>query len=149
MKNMYILLLLLISSAITQAQQPTESLKPNAQSTAAKKVCVLGFVTKPSEIFFKDRLTVTQAIKAAGGISPGNKNIEVRVLSQMTGGEGAMRVIHVDLKAIMKKPYKDLELQDYDIVEVVSGKREKEIHQPKINPCPSMIPDSMFRVRRM
>lgn len=147
MKNMYMLLLMLaFSSTIAQAQQPTQSPKPNTQSTVAEnyKVCVLGAVIKPSEIHFKDSLTVTQAIKAVGGISPANKNIEVRVYSQMTQGKGITRVIYLDLKDIEKKKYKDLELQDYDIVEVLPKKRGKRIPKQNVNPCPSMIPNSIL-----
>jgi hypothetical protein len=108
--------------------------KDGQQSSAtSKKVCVVGNVLNQREILFDGRLTVMQAIKQAGGIRPDRRNNEVLVLSRMR--QGGMRVIDIDLKAIGKKPYKDLDLQDLDIIEVLSRKPDK-VHEPFVNPCP-------------
>lgn len=98
----------------------------------SERVCVVGKVAKPSDLVFKDGLTVTQAIAEAGGILPGVKDLEVIVLSS-SGGK--MRVIDVDLKAIQKKRKDDLKLQALDIVEVLSRRPEKN-PKPFVNPCP-------------
>jgi len=46
-----------------------------------------------------------------------------------------MRIIYVDLKAIENKPYKDLDLQNFDIIEVLSRKPDK-VREPFVSPCP-------------
>jgi len=76
---------------------------------------------KPSMLRFRSGITVTQAIKEAGGIPSNNKSKEVRVYSQTT--EGRHRVIYVDLELVRRKPYRDLELQSFDIVEVLTKKK--------------------------
>jgi protein involved in polysaccharide export with SLBB domain len=96
---------------------------------------VAGEVAKPLEIYFNDRLTLTQALKEAGGILPRNKDYEVLVISEMIGG--GTRIIHVDLKAIEKKAYKDFGLQDFDLVGVLPKRMEKRVLQPLKNSCPS------------
>ena len=104
-------------------------------SAMSKKVCVVGNVLNQREILFDGRLTITQAIKQAGGIRPDRRNNEVLVISRVPDSQSGMRVIYVDLKAIEKKPYKDLDLQDLDIIEVLSRKPDK-VHEPFVNPCP-------------
>jgi protein involved in polysaccharide export with SLBB domain len=105
---------------------------------------VYGDVVKPSEVSIKGRLTVTQAIEAAGGIAGGKKGKEVKVHSMMADTREG-RTIYVDLKAIEKRPYKDFELQSFDIVVVYSPKKAKTDTQPASNPCHSMLPESLWR----
>jgi hypothetical protein len=64
------------------------------------------------------------------------------VYSAMIESSGS-RAIYVDLKAIKKRPYKDLELQSYDVV-TVRGKGGR-VQGQAVNPCPSIVPDSMMR----
>jgi hypothetical protein len=110
--------------------------KDGRQSSAtSKKVCVVGNVLNQREILFDGRITVMQAIKQAGGIRPDGRNNEVLVVSRMPDSQSGMRVIYVDLKAIEKKLYQDLALQDLDIIEVLSPKPDK-VHEPFVNPCP-------------
>ena len=98
-----------------------------------KKVCVLGNVTNPSMIRFRDGMTVTQAIRDAGGIPKHKKSNKVRVYSSTMDGRN--RIIYLDLERIRKRPYTDLELQSFDIVEVVFSARDaKNIPAPH-NPC--------------
>ena len=98
-----------------------------------KKVCVLGNVTNPSMVRFRDGMTVTQAIRDAGGVPKHRKSSKVRVHSLTMDGRN--RIIYVDLERIRKKPYTDLELQSFDVVEVVFSARDaKNIPAPS-NPC--------------
>jgi protein involved in polysaccharide export with SLBB domain len=115
---------------------PTFATAVDGQSSATpKKVCVVGNVLKPREVLFDGGLTVTQAIKQAGGIRHDRRDNEVLVISRTPDSQNGIREIYVDLKAIEKKPYKDLDLQDLDIVEVLSRKPDK-VREPFVNPCP-------------
>ena len=78
-------------------------------------------------------MTVTQAIRDAGGIPPDNKSKKVRVYSLTT--EGTNRIIYVDLETVRRKAYMDLELHPFDIVEVLSGKKKKKNAPAPHNPC--------------
>jgi protein involved in polysaccharide export with SLBB domain len=106
---------------------------------------VVGDVAKPSEVLINGGLTVTRAIEEAGGLVPGKKSKDVRVFSHLADSPIGMRVIYLDLEAIKKHPYKDLELQSFDIVEVYSPKRVRTKPRPATSPCPSIIPDSFLR----
>ena len=70
------------------------------------------------------------------------------VFSRMAEG-GGLRVIHLDLVVIEKRPYWDLELQSFDIVEVYSPKKANISPRPGTNPYPSMIPESIFQEPRL
>ena len=97
-----------------------------------KKICVLGNVVKPAMIPFRAGMTVTQAIKEAGGIPADDRSREVRVFSLTT--DDVFRVIDVDLEKVKKRPYLDLRLQSFDIVEVVFSSKKKIPANP-YNPC--------------
>jgi hypothetical protein len=142
----FLLLLLVFISVPASAQESAGGQRTNARppETLSLKVCVLGDVAKPSELLFKKGLTVTRAIEEAGGIVGERKGKEVKVFSGMWDDHD-MRVIYIDLKAIEKHPYKDLELQSFDLVEVYSPKKRKMAAQPLPNPCPSVIPESLWR----
>ena len=58
---------------------------------------------------------------------------------------GGLRAIHLDLVVIEKRPYWDLELQSFDIVEVYLPKKANISPRLSTNPCLSMIPESIFR----
>jgi protein involved in polysaccharide export with SLBB domain len=88
------------------------------------------------EIIFDGQLTVTDAIKQAGGIRPDQASNEAIVLSQMVN-DWQTRIIFVDLKKIRKKPYMDLLLQDGDIVQVRTRKPYKATER-FVNPCPGV-----------
>jgi len=47
--------------------------------------------------------------------------------------EGGIRILDVDLDIVRKKPYMDLELQSFDIVEVLFSKKDKI---PEVLPTP-------------
>jgi len=122
MKATFVLLLLLAPLVSTMRSQSADRSKAGSTyDSEDKKICVLGNVLKPSMIRFRSGITVTQAIKEAGGIPANNKSKEVRVYSQTT--EGKHRVIYVDLELVRRKPYMDLELQSFDIVEVLTKKK--------------------------
>lgn len=101
-----------------------------------KRICVLGNVKNPAMLPFRSGITVTQAIKEAGGISSNRKTRNVRVYSQTT--EGTNRIIYVDLEIIRRKPYMDLELQSFDIVEVLYGTANAKTAAAPYNPCFSL-----------
>lgn len=131
--KLFLLLFTLTTLLVTSARgQQSRTTQP---SDRTKKVCIVGNVIKQREILFDKRLTVTDAIKQAGGIRPDKKDNEVIVISHMIGAEGDLRIIYVDLKAIEKKTYMDLLLQDLDIIEVLSRKPDK-VREPFVNPCP-------------
>lgn len=73
---------------------------------------VHGSVAQPGEILLKERTTVTQAIKIAGGVVSSGKTDRVRVMR----GCDPMQIIVVDLKAIKKGLATDVVIQPYDIV---------------------------------
>src|SRR6266850_2350384 len=112
-----VLLLLMLTASYSTAAQTQQV--PNNQQIAdqTKKVCIVGNVIRQREIVFDKLLTVTEAIKQAGGIRPDRRENKILVISEMVGPERRMRVIYVDLKAIKKRSYLDFELQDRDIVE--------------------------------
>jgi protein involved in polysaccharide export with SLBB domain len=138
MKHIHILTLLLsvsIGAAYTQHPSviPPQNIPPS--DAESKKVCVIGNVVKSSVVLFKDRLTLTQAIKEAGGISPNSKNNRLRITRHLEGSE--MEAIDVDLKAIEKGRVEDLVLRDKDIVEVTAKDKKKRvpINEADCAPC--------------
>jgi protein involved in polysaccharide export with SLBB domain len=139
MKPALILLMLLASFTSTRAQHPAENREPVAAAPAAevKKVCVIGGVVKPSEITFNGYFTVTHAIDEAGGLAHRKKNVDVVVISSM-GEEARSRLIYVDLEgARARKPFRDLELQNYDVVYVAPLDKDRKDIRPSVAPCPS------------
>jgi protein involved in polysaccharide export with SLBB domain len=134
MKAVFVLLLLLAPLVSTTRSQATDRSQQSGTPSDSedKTICVLGNVSKPSRLRFRTGITVTKAIEEAGGNLPNSKSKKVRVYSQTT--EGVIRVLDVDLDIVRKKPYMDLELQSFDIVEVVFSKKDKI---PKVvpNPC--------------
>ena|SRR5438874_879496 len=110
-----------------QAQQAVSS----TAAASTKKVCVLGNVITSREIIFDKELTLTEALKLAGGTRPNIKTIDVVVWSPVFP-EGKYRPIHLDIEAIEKHPYKDLDLHNFDVIEVRS---RKKVILP-VSPCP-------------
>ena len=135
MKATFVLLLLLGPIlGMMRFQAPGRSQQSSITSDSEdKKICVLGNVIRPSLLQFRVGITVTQAIKEAGGIPPHNKSKKARVYSQTT--EGTSRIIYVDLETLRRKPYMDLELQSFDTVEVLFGTKKKKFAAAPYNPC--------------
>jgi polysaccharide export outer membrane protein len=73
---------------------------------------VYGHVVQPREILLKERTSVTQAIKIAGGVFPGGITNRVRIMR----GCDPMKIIVVDLKAVEKGRAADVLIEPYDIV---------------------------------
>ena len=130
MKAIFVLLLLLAPLVSTTRAQAPDSGIPSGSKD--KTICVLGNVLKPSMLPFRSGITVTKAIEEAGGIPWNSKSKKVRVYSQTT--EEVIRILNIDLDIVRKKPYTDLELQSFDIVEVLFSKKEK-IPKGLHNPC--------------
>ena len=126
MKILYTLSILLTVSSILPVQQPSgTSIQNTPPYSEDKKVCVIRNVVKPSAVWFKTSITVTQAIKEAGGVSTDSKNTEVIISRKL---EGAVReIIRVDLKAIEKGRAKDLPLENNDIVDVIPKDKKKRV----------------------
>jgi len=129
-----LLLLLTLTASLLTSARGQQSLTTPRSADQTKKVCIVGNVVNQREILFDKRLTVTAAIEQAGGIRTDRTDNDVIVISRMIG-DWRDRVIHVDLKAIKKKPYMDLLLQDLDIIEVLSRKPDK-VRESFVNPCP-------------
>jgi protein involved in polysaccharide export with SLBB domain len=138
MKATFVVLLLLAPLLGTmRPQSPDLGQQGIPSDSEDKRICVLGNVRKPSLLPFRSGITVTQAIKEAGGIPQDSKNKKVRVYSQTT--EGTNRIIYVDLEVVRRKPYMDLELQSFDIVEVLSStEKKKKLAAVQYNPCFSL-----------
>src|SRR5688572_28475557 len=98
MKASFFLLLLLAPLVDTiRNQAPNRNQQSSVPSDSEeKRICVLGNVMKPSMLRFRGGMTVTQAIRDAGGIPPDSKSKKVRVYSLTT--EGTNRIIYVDLE---------------------------------------------------
>ena len=79
---------------------------------------VYGSVVQPRAILLKERTSVTQAIKMAGGVWPGGITNRVRLMRNCDPSQTIM----VDLKAIERGRAADVLIQPYDIV-FVPGKR--------------------------
>ncbi len=115
MKLIYILFLLLcVFVKFTKAQQ--------SSVTENKKVYVVGDVVKPSELEFRETMTLTQAIAEAGGVFPDNKRKIVRISRLVPGAKNRERV-EVRIKEIEKRKTEDLILQPNDIVDVMPKKK--------------------------
>jgi hypothetical protein len=126
MKVLYILILLLAVIDIPTVQQsPVESMQNVSPEPEGKKVCVIRNVVNPSAVWFQQSITLTQAIKEAGGMSPDSKNNQVRISRRLEGSE--KMVIDVDLRAIEKGRAKDLPLEDNDIVDVIPKDKKKGV----------------------
>lgn len=87
----------------------------------ADQVYVTGNVFKPQAIPLKQKITLTQAIAAAGGVLPATKKSEVRIVRQEQGSK-IKQELSVDLNAIKDKKIDDPELLPNDIVEVPTDK---------------------------
>lgn len=87
----------------------------------AEQVYVTGNVLKPQAIPLKQKITLTQAIAAAGGTLPATKTKEVRIVRQEPGSK-IKEELRFDLNAIRDKKIDDPELLANDIVEVPTDK---------------------------
>ena len=126
MKVIYILTLLLTLIGLPPGQQPpVESMQNVPSEPEGKKVCVIRNVVKPAAIRFKQSITLTQAIKEAGGVLSDSKNYQVGIARRLEGSR--MMVITVDLRAIEKGRARDLPLEDNDLVEVVPKDSKKRV----------------------
>jgi polysaccharide export outer membrane protein len=88
----------------------------------ADKIYVTGNVNKPQSISMKQKITLSQAIAAAGGVLPATKKSQVRIVRQGTGGQTKSVDLMFDLNAINDKKIPDPVLQANDIVEVPTDK---------------------------
>ena len=84
--------------------------------TELERIYVIGRVVNPSELLLREPLTLTQAIKLAGGVRINAKSGNVTIHRQ--GKDAAGISIQVDLDAIRKHRAEDPVLQPYDVVEV-------------------------------
>jgi len=128
------LLILIIVIGPGLAQEPT-ALQNSHLDSESKKVCVMGGLFKRSPVWFKSQITLTQAFKEAGGVSPRSKNYDVRIFRRL---EGAKRIIiAVDLKAIEKGRAEDITLEGNDIVVLIpkSKKEQALANQAACEPC--------------
>ena len=128
MKTICALFALFVALSVTvRAQQPN----PQPPDSGEEWVCVLGGVLKPSKITFRSGLTLTHVLSEVGGVLPGDKSHKVNVYRI---NKDRNEIISVDLNSIKKEPRRDLNLQAYDIVEVL-GKRGGKNSPATLNPC--------------
>lgn len=139
------LLLLTLTASLLTSTRGQQSLTTQWGAERTKKVCIVGSVVNQREILFDKSLTVTAAIEQAGGIQTDKTDNDVIVISrtltvteqatQVGNWRNQVTVTHVDLKAIKKRPYMDLLLQDLDIIEVLPPKPNR-LREAFVNPCP-------------
>ena len=103
-----------------QAQKSTD-----AENKAVK---VVGDVVKPSELKFKDGMTLIEAIAEAGGILRKHKGNIVNIYRLIPGKKDREK-IEVNIKEVKKGKAENLILQPYDIIEIPPRNRKKA-------PCP-------------
>ena len=99
-------------------------------------VYVTGGVIAPQAIYLKEKLTFTQAIAIAGGVTRDSKTDRIRIIRQ-TLGSSARTEITVDLKAIRKGRAEDPVLQPFDIIEVPEKQRGQRWPLGPIDPVSS------------
>ncbi len=75
-------------------------------------------VRKPGDFRIKDPVTVSRAVQIAGGLSPGAKASDIKLIRFHNGER---QVIAVDLKAIEKGMQPDIPLQDKDVLFVAQN----------------------------
>jgi sulfur carrier protein ThiS len=126
MKILYTLLIMLTVIGILPGQQPSNTPKQNTSlDSEDKKVCVIYNVVKPSAVWFKQSITLTQSIKEAGGVPSNSKSTEVYISRRLEGAE--RMIIGVNLKAIEKGRAQDVPLEDNDLVEVMAKDKKKRV----------------------
>jgi len=104
-----LLLTLLFVSQTAAAQQP---------GTDEAKVFVVGQVASPTALPLKESMTLTRAIAMAGGLLRDSKYDKVILYRALDKNQ--LRTC-VSLKAISKRRISDVQLQAYDVIEVVRG----------------------------
>jgi len=105
-----------------------------------KRVCVVGNVINPSVIEYRGEIKLTDAIWAAGGIPHNRKSEKVRVMMRVTDDPSVWRVFQIKLQGIKEKPYMNVRLQPYEVVEVLPRKYEKGYRQNQLEICAAMYP---------
>jgi polysaccharide export outer membrane protein len=84
----------------------------------ADQVFVIGHVNAPQAIFLRDQpITILRAIAMAGGPARDASTKSIRIIRQISGGEGKQEIL-VDLNAIQKQKAADILLLPDDIVQV-------------------------------
>lgn len=78
-------------------------------------VYLVGGVSKPGSISFREGLTVSRAVDSAGGLA---KDAEPGSVTILRRSEGTSEAIRVDLEQIRNGAADDIELRAYDIVNV-------------------------------
>src|SRR5215831_1828677 len=82
-------------------------------------VYIVGSVLQPRQMLLDGRVTLTQAIAFAGGLTRDAKNDKVRIIRQADNSSEKTELIF-NLAQIRKKKAQDPVLQPYDIIEVPS-----------------------------
>jgi hypothetical protein len=92
--------------------------------TELAPIFITGNVVNEREIYSKERLTLTQAVKMAGGVRPNTKTGRIVIYRQKKDSVGNV-VIEANFEAINSGQADDPTLQPYDIIEVrPSGPRK-------------------------
>ncbi len=110
----------------------------------ADQVFVIGHVNAPQAIFLRDQpITILRAIAIAGGPARDASTSRVRIIRQISGGEGKQEIL-VDLKAIQKQKAADILLLPDDIVEV-GGSTTKTMLQLLTGVVPAVVSQGAVR----
>jgi tRNA-binding EMAP/Myf-like protein len=127
-KPIHAVLLLLVVVGIGPVQVSSVTASQNTPPDSEnKKVCVILNVVKPSAVRFKDSITLTQAVKEAGGVGPNLKSSQVRIYISRKLEDSNIRMFFVDLRAIEKGRAEDISLENNDIVLVTQKDAKKSV----------------------
>ncbi|CAN5262934.1 hypothetical protein BH10ACI1_BH10ACI1_11430 [soil metagenome] len=110
----------------------------------ADKIYVTGNVVKPQAITLNQKLTLTQAIAATGGILPTTKKSQVRLIRQNSSGQSS-EILIIDLNAIKARTIADPVLEANDIIEVPKDKF-KSLASSVFDAFTNGIPSLLYRI---
>lgn len=92
--------------------------------TEAGVAYIVGSVAQPQAIILKEPVTVTQAIRIAGGFSPGSKTDNIYIHRHPSADKTTWTDIRIDYKRIKSGRAEDILLEPFDVVDV----RDKRGH---------------------
>ncbi len=89
----------------------------------ADPIYIIGGVLNPRQLLFREKMTLSRAIAAVGGLAPNATLKQITIFRRI---DGVSKTILVDFELISSKKMEDIELQKYDIVEIgVEGDQRK------------------------
>ncbi len=116
-KKLFCTMILLVCGFIFMAKSQQASVSDK------REIYIVGDVVKPSILAFTEGITLTQAIKEAGGVLPDKKD-RIVTIHRVIPDTKQREIIKVDLKAIQKNKINDFLIKPLDIVLVELRKKK-------------------------